>query len=148
VIKIPTPKVKSLEVAKANIEAAAATVGQKYARGIQDGRSWKEGAGSEAAERLYNERMQEVLARQLRKKGVERANEEDWKQPALNKGAQLIGAAMRMSKEKWAKNFAPYADAIANTQIAERSSDPMANIDGRLKPIVAALVAKKKQIKG
>ena len=145
---MPTPKVKPIEDAKANIESAAATIGPKYTRGVQTGKPWKENAASSAAESLYNQRMQEVLANQLRQKGIERVTEEDWRTPALNKGAQLIGPAFRLSKDKWARNTAPYLSVIANTQIAERTTDPMANIDGRLKPIVQALVDKKKEIRG
>jgi hypothetical protein len=92
--------------------------------------------------------MQEVLASKSRQRGVSAVSEEDWRVPAKTIGGQSIGQKFRLSKDKWAKKTQPYLDVIANTEIADKTTDFNANIDGRLKPIVAALKAKKKELKG
>jgi hypothetical protein len=145
---MPNPKVKPIEDAKANIEAAASVVGGKYARGIDTGKPWKANAESDAAESLYAAATQEAIAARRRQRAISQLSEEDWKGPARQKGAQNIGPAMRMSKDKWAKNTQPYLQAIASVNMAERTTDAMSNIDGRLKPIVQALIDKKKELKG
>ena len=127
---MPYAKVKPIEDAKANIDAAAASMGDKYKRGISTGKSWKSNAASESSERLFNEKMQEVLASKSRQKGIESVTEDDWKRPAMNQGANSIGTNFRNAKEKWATKTKPYLDVIASTELPERTADGVQNVRG------------------
>jgi len=44
-----------------------------------------------------------------------------------------------------APDGAPYKAALEAVDLPQKTGDPMTNIDQRLKPIVAALVAKKEE---
>jgi hypothetical protein len=145
---MPSPKVKPLTDAQKNIEDAAGTVGARYTRGIDTGKEWKGNAGSDAAETLYGQATAEAISAKRRQRAIMSRNEDDWKTPAKGKGARNIGPAMRDASGKWVKNWGPYGQALSSVNMAEKTTDAMANIDGRLKPIVEALVAKKKELKG
>ena len=109
---------------------------------------WKEKATSSEAEELWRAKLQEAIAAERRKKALEMVSEEEWKKMAKTKGANRIGVGMRAAVDKHAKRYAPYAEALKAVDLPPRTIDPMANIDNRLKPIVEALVAKKKELKG
>lgn len=145
---MPNVKVKPIADGIANIELAASTVGSKYSKGIDTGRAWQPAAGSESAESLYAVKTQEAIASKRRQKVIQSRSEEDWRGPSKAKGATNIGPAMRLAKDKWGKAFQPYKTALEGVNIAERGADAMQNIDGRLKPIVQAMIDTKKSIKG
>ena len=145
---MPLPKVKPIEDAKANIEAAAGSIGAKYTRGLDTGKPWKSNAESDQAENLFAAKMQEVIAGKSRQKGISSVTEEDWKGAAKSKGAAVIGSNFRAAKDKWARNTQPYLNVIASTNLAEKTTDGVQNVQGRVVPIVAALIAKKKELKG
>jgi hypothetical protein len=142
------PKMKALDLAEKNYTGAASSVPQKYKDGINAGKSWKDNAQSAGAEQRYQDAMTRVIQNRSRVRGLEQVTESDWKSAALDKGAAQIGTAMQKSGTKWHKKYQPYHDTVANVDMAEKTSDAMANIDGRLKPIVQAQIEKKRELKG
>jgi len=141
-------KVKPLDVVKKNYSGAANTAAERYKESISQVSGWKERATSSEAEELWKAKIQEAIAAERRKKALEAVSESEWKDAAIKKGYSRIGQGMRAAVDKHAKNWAPYKDALEAVDLPPRSVDPMANVDNRLKPIVAALVEKKKEIKG
>lgn len=141
-------KVKPLEVVKKNYSDAANIAAERYKEGISQTSGWKEKATSSEAEELWKAKMQEAIAAERRRKALERVSESEWKEAAVKKGYSRIGQGMRAAVDKHAKNWAPYKEALEAVSLPPRSIDPMANIDNRLKPVVQALVNKKKEIKG
>jgi len=139
-------KVKPLEEAKKNLKEITTVIGSRYARGIERAKSWKE--GSLAGQELFVAKMTnpEILAR--RAKRIESMTDEDWKKMARDLGAKRIGPGLAAKVDKWAARWAPYRSALEAVELPPKSPDPMANIDNRLKPIVEALVNKKKEILG
>jgi len=80
----------------------------------------------------------EVLAK--RERALQRVNEADWKNKALSVGSTRIAQGMQEGAQKQADNYEPIAEAIRSVNLPDRTADPMANIDNRVKPIVAAAV--------
>ena len=109
-----------------------------YAQGIARTQGWKEAAIN--GQGLYEEQMRNpnVLAR--RADGLQKVSEQDWKTKAGTLGTQRIAAGMTAAADKQAQNYEPIAEALRAVTLQPRGSDPMANIDNRVKPIVAAAV--------
>ena len=63
-----------------------------------------------------------------------------WRNMAMNKGAASIAEGMRQGQAKYEKNFSPILNAIkgAVDSLPPRSTDPMADVDARLKPVAMA----------
>ena len=133
---------KSLERIKANYKGAAGTAAARYKEAIP-GIAWQ--AAAIAGQDLYESQMRdpEVLAR--RGKNITKVSDASFQSAMEKKGAPVIGARMSDAADKQAANFAPYKAAIEAVALPDRTADAMTNIDQRLKPIVAALVAKKKE---
>lgn len=127
-------------------QEGASRAPQAYKDGVERTTGFKEAAiGGEA---LYAAKMQEVIATQARAKGLEKTSDEDWKKGVREKGAARIGPGMTASADKRARNYEPYRSALEGMTLADKTTDPMANIDNRLKPVVNKLVETKKSIMG
>ncbi len=139
--------VKPLSEAKENYRQSASRAGEAYKLGVNRA-DWKTAAESPEAEQLFATKMQDAISNQSRRKGIQKVTNSQWQNRASTKGGAQISGAMRESVEDWSTGFAPYAEALEGINLPPRSSDPMANIDNRLKLVVQTLVDKKKQITG
>jgi len=136
-------KTKGLQATQANWDAGIGRAPAAYAKGVQGTNDWQEKAI--AGEDLYGQKVQEAVANKSRANGIAKTSNAAWQGAALNKGAARIGPGMTAAKAKFGQGIAKVLSAIEGTSIAPRSADPMANVDGRVKPIVAALHAIKGQ---
>ena len=109
-----------------------------YKSGIERTTNWKEKALN--GQGLYEQQMQNASVLRRRAVALERVSEADWKNKASNLGSMRIADGMRNGAEKQAQNYEPIANALRSVELPERSADPMANIDNRVKPIVRAMV--------
>ena len=141
-------KIKSAGQIDSNYKAAIGRVPGAYKTGVMATSDWQEKASSEAAESLYAEKVQEAVAAKRRQKAVGNVSNSEWQGKAANIGATRIGAGMTAGADKRTRNFEPYRAAIEGVSLPDRTADPMANVDARVKPIVSALVETKKSIKG
>jgi len=98
-----------------------------------------------AAEELYKQKLQESMADGRRARNLAKVSDEQWRAAAREKGASRIGPGMTAAKGKFRAGISDVLSTIQGVSIAPRSADPMANIDNRVKPIVAALAAMKKK---
>lgn len=130
--------VKDKASRKAAYERAIANVPAAYKAGIESTQGWKNAAI--AGQNLYEQMMRDpdVLARRAR--ALEKVNEGDWKNKAATIGSQRIASGMMAASQKQADNYEPIAEAIRGVSLPERTADPIANIDNRVKPIVRAAV--------
>ena len=109
-----------------------------YKAGIESTQGWKEKAiGGQA---LYVQRMQDQSVLQRREKGLNRVSEAEWKQKAAALGSTRIADGMRQAADKQAANYEPIAAALRNLTLPDRTADPMANIDNRLKAVVRTAI--------
>ena len=124
------------ETRKRNYVASTSAVPAKYGAGIARTNNWKESAI--AGQGLYEEQMRrpEVLSR--RTAGLNRVSDAEWKQKASTLGVQRIAAGMQEGAERQAANYEPVAQALRSLTLPERTSDPMQNIDNRVKAVVNA----------
>jgi hypothetical protein len=109
-----------------------------YKAGIERTTNWKDKAL--AGQNLYEQQMQNAAVLRRRAVALERVSESDWKSRAAALGSTRIAEGMRNGAEKQAANYEPVANALRSVELPERTADPMANIDNRVKPIVRAMV--------
>ena len=128
---------KSLDQTQKNWEDSHGRVPAAYSEGVKNAKDVI--AKGIAAEDLYAQRVQEAIASKRRAKKLAEVSDEQWRQAALDKGATRIAAGMAASKQKFNTGMAKVLSTIQGVTIAPRTSDPMANVDNRVKPIVAAL---------
>jgi len=138
-------RVKTVETARAHLEAAIAVIPTRYKEAIKVA-VWR--APAIEGEELWAAAVSAAAAERRRAKGIEKVTDEEWRHAADVKGGARIGPGITEGLPKYATNWAPYRAAIEATEIAPKTIDPMANIDNRVKPIVAALIAKKKELLG
>lgn len=118
--------------------ASISGVPAAYGAGIARTQGWKESAL--AGQDLYKEQMRNEAVLQRRVDGLNKVSEQDWKTKASTLGVQRIGQGMTAAADKQTTNYEPIAEALRAVTLQPRTSDPMTNIDNRVKPIVAAAV--------
>ena len=130
-------KTKGIEATRRNYEAAIGLVPARYKAGVEGNTDQNEKA--QAAEALYAAKVQEAIASKARVRGLQKSSTAAWKAAAINKGAARIATGMTEGLPKFASGMGEVLTTIEGVSIAERTADPMANVDGRVKPIVKAL---------
>jgi len=138
-------RVKPLETAKKHFEQAIPAIPERYEDAIRIA-TWKDPALD--AEDLFADAMSVVITERRRAKGIEKVTDDQWRTKAISKGKPVIGTRIRDALDEWAREWSPYRSAIEGVVLEPKTVDPMANIDRRVKPIVQALIAKKKELMG
>ena len=128
---------KSLDQTRKNWEGAIGRVPAAYSNGVASARDVI--AKGVAAEDLYAQKVQEAVSSRRRARKLQEVSDDQWRKAAQDKGASRIGPGMTASKDKFASGISTVLSTIQGVSIAPRSADPMANVDNRVKPIVAAL---------
>lgn len=132
---------KSLEISMKRWNAARGRVAESYKEGVQAASNVIEKAIE--AEGTYADAMSQAIARQSRAKGLQKTSTEEWKKAAIDKGAVRIGPGMAAAEPKMRSGLSAVLSVISGVSIPARTTDGMANIDNRLKPIAAALMKMK-----
>lgn len=132
-VNVPTK-----EQRKAAYLGSIGSVPAKYKQGIESTQGWKDAAL--AGQGLYEQRMQDSSVLRRRANALQKTSEQDWKSAASQVGSQRIASGMQAGAEKQAANYEPIAEAIRGVNLPARTADAMANIDGRVKPIVQAAI--------
>lgn len=117
---------------------------EDYRQGVENPRrDW--GVATAAAESAYEAGVTQAIAKKRFGKGVKMAGTETWQRGAIEKGTARWGPGVTISQDKYARNFAPYRDAIERATLPPRFArrDPR-NLE-RVKTIVNALIAAKEQ---
>ena len=133
---------RTIQQASSNYTASVDLVPERYKQGITAA-DWASKANAPEAQQNWSTGVQRAASEGRYAAGVSRVSNEQWKQAALTKGANSIAAGMQMGAEKYARRFAPILQAMQNAvqSLPARSADANANIDARLKPVVAAAQA-------
>ncbi len=129
------------EINKAYKDAIPRVPG-KYREGIQGTTGFIEAAV--AGQSNYETKMADTAVLARRGKRLAQLTDADWKNPALEKGAARIGQGMTAGADKQSRNYEPYRSALEGTTLPARTTDPMANIDNRVKGVVRVMVDTKK----
>ncbi len=115
---------------------------EDYRAGVENPRrDWATAAA--AAEGAYESGVTQAIAKKKFGKGVKAAGTETWQRGAIEKGTARWGPGVTLAKDKYARGFAPFRDAIERVQLPPRFArrDPR-NLE-RVKAIVNALVIAK-----
>jgi len=108
--------------------------------------AWEEPASSPQSELNYSAGVSEAIAEGRRVSGIHRAGDTKYRKGCAEKGAGVIGTRITAALGIYRTEFSPILGAMnaASDAAPPRTRDPMANIDARLKPVVAAAIAAKK----
>lgn len=115
---------------------------QDYQEGVENPRrDWA--TATVASESAYEMGVTQAIAKKRFGKGVKAAGTDTWQRGAIEKGTTRWGPGVALAEGKYARNFAPYRDAIERATLPPRYArrDPR-NLD-RVKAIVNALTAAK-----
>ena len=115
---------------------------EDYRFGVENPRrDWA--TATSAAEPAYEAGVTQAIAKKRFGKGVKVAGSESWQRGAVEKGTARWGPGVTLAQDKYARNFAPFRDAIERVTLPPRYArrDPR-NLE-RVKAIVTALVAAK-----
>lgn len=129
--------IKSKEEARTNFEAAVSYIPSRYRAGVSKA-DWQTAASSDQAEANFASAISDAVAKKKRQIGIRAISNADWQSAAINKGAPIIGERIRGSLGKWMANWGPKYDRVASLvpTLPPKTTDPMANIDSRLKRVV------------
>ncbi len=105
-------------------------------------------AKSDQAEKNYAEQVAKAVAAKARQKALGRLSEQDLNAGMLAKGASAYRAGTNAASGDWASEVEPHLATLDNLKLPARTSDPMQNIDNRVKGVAKALIETKKRVKG
>lgn len=129
----------SIEQARANLEASIPLIPERYRKGVQ-GADWATAAGSDQAETNYAAGVTRAITQKLRQAKIREVGNATWQQRSMTKGASSIAAGIQAGLQKYTQNFgrvyAAFQSSLAT--LPPKTTDPMQNIDTRLKPVVRA----------
>jgi hypothetical protein len=130
---------KTVEQAKANLEASITYIPERYKQGISTA-DWQTKAASESAEKNYADGVSNAVSKKLRQLGVRKVANTEWQNLAINKGGAVIGERIRASLDKQSARFAPIYQAVQSAvgRLTPRTTDFRANISNRVVPIAEA----------
>lgn len=120
---------------------------EDYRAGVENPRrDWA--TATSASESAYDAGVTQAIAKKRFGKGVKRAGTASWQEGAIQKGTARWGPGVTLAQDKYARNFAPYRDAIERATLPTRYArrDPR-NLE-RVKAVVNALIAAKEQRMG
>lgn len=102
-------------------------------------------ATSEDAQKRYEEKMKDEKVLKLRQKRLAELTDADIHNAVKAVGPDAYKKGTAAKADKWKRRFEPYAKVIDETvaRLEPKGTDPLENVDKRVKPIVKALVDKK-----
>jgi len=138
-------KVKPIDVARRRFEQAISIIPDRYEQGVKLA-EWQKPAMD--AEDLWADAIMEAAREKRRQKGIAKVTDEEWRKDTINKGKPIIATRIRDALDDWEKGWKPFRDALEALELPEKTTDPITNIDQRVKPVVETLVRKKKELLG
>jgi len=117
---------------------------EDYRVGVENPRrDWA--TATKASESAYEMGVTQAIAKKRFGKGVSASGTEAWQRGAVEKGTARWGPGVTMAQDKYAKNFAPYRDAIERVTLPPRFARRDPRNLARVKAVVDALSAAKEQ---
>lgn len=105
-------------------------------------------AKSDQAEKNYADQVSKAVAGKYRQKALGRLTEADLNAGMREKGASAYRSGTNAAKDTWAEEVEPHLATLDNLKLPARTTDPMQNIDNRVKGVARALIETKKRVKG
>jgi len=112
-------KTKGVDYTVKKWERRATVATEDYKAGIQNPRrSWREAAL--AASETWKTAIQEAIARDAYKKGIEAVDEKKWKDGALNKGATRYADGVRAAVDLYKAKMSKVLSIIESVELTPR----------------------------
>lgn len=134
---MPNIRVKPLSEIEANYRGAASEAQRRYGQAIPR-MVWQENAV--AGQDLYESKMSDPAVLARREEKIREVSDAEFRKACTDKGASILGSRMSAAASKMSAGYAPIRSALEGLSIPDRTADPMANIDNRLKPVVDAMI--------
>ena len=130
---------KTIQQAADNLRTAAATMGARYAIGIQ-GADWQGPASSDQAEQNWGTGVQRAMADGSRRAGILAVTNQQWMAASISKGQAVIGTRVTDALDKYQRAFGPILAAMntAASALPPRTTSATQNVQTRLLPIIEA----------
>ena len=141
------PKVhKSIGEARKHLGESVSVIPTRYKEATARA-EWATPAASPAAEANYAAGVAEAVAAGRRAARISAVGDAKYRKGCTEKGAPVIGTRITAALGDYEREMAPILSAMCSAADAAppRTRDPMANIDARLKPVVAAAIAAKRR---
>ena len=141
------PKVhKSIAEARKHLGESVGVIGPRYKEATSRA-DWEAPATTDEAEANYQAGIAEASAADRRRARIHAAGNAKYRRGCAEKGAAVIGPRVTAALGDYEREFSPILSAMTSAADAAppRTRDAMANIDARLKPVVAAAQAAKKR---
>ena len=106
-------------------------------------KNWEEQTA--AASDAYNDGVQEAIARNAFSGGVKSTGQSGYLEMALKKGPKRYREGVEIGLPKYQRNFAPYRDTIAATELSPRKATGDPGNISRVAEIAAALHEEKRR---
>ncbi len=105
-------------------------------------------AKSDAAEKLYADKLAAAIANKSRQKGLAKVSEQEMNAAMQATGSTNYRSGTSRGADKQAKNVEPYYAALdaLEGKLPARTSDPMANLMNRAGAVVKTMVETKKRV--
>lgn len=134
--------------AKQNYVSGASNNAEKLVQNYIKQPGKLDAAKSDAAEKLYADKVAQAIANRSRQKGLNKVSESDMNAAMQATGAQNYRSGTARSSDKQAKNVEPYYAALdaLEGKLPARTSDPMANLMNRAGAVVKTMVETKKRV--
>lgn len=134
--------------AKANYVSGASNNAEKLVQNYVKQTGKLDAAKSDAAEKLYADKVAQAIANKSRQKGLNKVSESDMNAAMQATGAQNYRSGTGRSADKQSKNVEPYYAALdaLEGKLPARTADPMANLMNRAGAVVKTMVETKKRI--
>lgn len=134
-----TIRMKSLEEISSAFAASGSKAATAYAKEVDKVTDQAERSASEAAETNYAAAIALAVANKARQKGAAKRSTAYWKEKAKSKGAPRLSTGITGAKEDHRSGYAPIHSALSGMSIPDKGTDPYANVDNILKPVVKAM---------
>jgi len=131
-------KVKPLAQIEKNYKDAAGTAASRYKDSIP-GVVWQSEAI--AGQAIYEAKMMDPAVLARRATEIAKVSDTEFRNALATKGAPVLASRMAAAAPKMSAGYAPIRSALEALTLPARTADPMANIDARLKPVVATMIA-------
>ena len=133
---------KTVEQARANLAAAAPSIGARYKEQTQKA-NWADAAMSNQAKENYSVGIQEAIASGKREANIAKVGDAKYRKGCAEKGAAVIGQRVTAALPQYVSGITPTMNAAiqASDSAPARTRDYVTNVTNRLLPVVAAMKA-------
>jgi hypothetical protein len=115
---------------------------ENYKKGVAKVNDWQQRAIE--GEDNYASGVSKAVANKTRAKALAGVSNSTWQSKAQSLGSVRIADGMRSNADKRMKNYEPIRGALESLSLPNKTTDPMSNIDSRLKKVVETEINAKK----